>query len=97
MRRLMPHAPIIMLSGAVDVSEQALKWVNTFIAKDRLATPVVACHCAIAGRLIDCETVSAFYPNGGSYERKLTSLLPSAWPGSTSLTLTRRSMQKKGQ
>jgi len=38
MRRLMPHAPIIMLSGAVDVPEQALQWVNAFISKDRLAT-----------------------------------------------------------
>lgn len=37
MRRLMPHAPIIMLSGAVDVPEQAMKWVNPFIAKDRVA------------------------------------------------------------
>jgi hypothetical protein len=37
----MPHAPITMLSGAVDVPEQALKWVNTFIAKDRLATQLL--------------------------------------------------------
>ena len=38
MRRLRPQAPIIMLSGARDVPEQALKWVNAFVAKDRLAT-----------------------------------------------------------
>src|SRR5450759_5262447 len=37
MRRLRPQAPIIMLSGAVDVPEQALKWVDAFIAKDCLA------------------------------------------------------------
>jgi CheY-like chemotaxis protein len=45
MRRLRPHAPIIMLSGAVDVPEQALKSVDAFIPKDRLAThllPVIA-------------------------------------------------------
>jgi CheY-like chemotaxis protein len=41
LRRLMPHAPIILLSGAVDVQEQALKWVNTFLAKDRLATQLL--------------------------------------------------------
>jgi CheY-like chemotaxis protein len=38
MRRLRPQAPIIMLSGAVDVPEQALKWVGAFIAKDCLAS-----------------------------------------------------------
>ncbi len=38
MRRLRPQAPIIMLSGAVDVPEQALKWVDAFVAKDRLAS-----------------------------------------------------------
>jgi CheY-like chemotaxis protein len=38
MRRLRPQAPIIMLSGAVDVPEQALKWVDAFIAKDCLAS-----------------------------------------------------------
>ncbi len=34
MRRLRPQAPIIMLSGAVDVPEQGLRWVDAFIAKD---------------------------------------------------------------
>jgi len=38
MRRLRPQAPIIMLSGEVDVPEQALKWVDAFISKDRLAS-----------------------------------------------------------
>jgi two-component system alkaline phosphatase synthesis response regulator PhoP len=45
MRRLKPQAPIIMLSGAVDVPEQALKLVDAFIAKDRLSSqllPVIA-------------------------------------------------------
>lgn len=45
MRRLRPQAPIIMLSGAADVPEQALKWVDAFIAKDRLGSqllPVIA-------------------------------------------------------
>ena len=45
MRRLRPQAPIIMLSAAVDVPEQALKQVDAFIDKDRLASqllPVIA-------------------------------------------------------
>ena len=45
MRQLRPQAPIIMLSGAVDIPEQALKWVDAFIAKDCLASqllPVIA-------------------------------------------------------
>lgn len=45
MRRLKPHAPIIMLSAAGDVPEQALKLVDAFIPKDRLASrllPMIA-------------------------------------------------------
>ena len=38
MRRLRPQAPIIMLSGATDVPEQALKSVDAFVAKDHLAS-----------------------------------------------------------
>ena len=38
MRRLRPQAPIIMLSGAVDIPEQALKSVDAFIAKDQLSS-----------------------------------------------------------
>src|ERR1700689_1547820 len=34
MRRLQPQAPIIMLSGAADIPDQALKWVDAFVAKD---------------------------------------------------------------
>jgi CheY-like chemotaxis protein len=41
MRRLRPQAPIIMLSAAVDVPEQALKLVDAFIAKDRLASQLL--------------------------------------------------------
>jgi len=41
MRRLRPEAPIIMLSGAVDVPKQALKLVDAFIAKDCLASQLL--------------------------------------------------------
>ena len=41
MRRLRPEAAIIMLSGAADVPEQALRWVDAFIAKDRLASQLL--------------------------------------------------------
>jgi two-component system cell cycle sensor histidine kinase/response regulator CckA len=41
MRRLRLQAPIIMLSGAVDVPKQALKLVDAFIAKDRLASQLL--------------------------------------------------------
>ena len=40
-RRLKPRAPIIMLSAAVDVAEQALKLVDAFIAKDSLASQLL--------------------------------------------------------
>ena len=42
MRRLRPQAPIIMLSGAVDVPEQALKLVDAFVSKDRLASQLLS-------------------------------------------------------
>jgi CheY-like chemotaxis protein len=44
-KRLIPHAPVIMLSGAVDVPEKDLKVVDAFVAKDRLGSqllPVIA-------------------------------------------------------
>ena len=41
MRRLRPLAPIIMLSGARDVPEQALKSVDAFIAKAQLASQLL--------------------------------------------------------
>jgi len=40
-RRLRPKAPIILLSGAADVPEQALRQVDAFIAKDRLASQLL--------------------------------------------------------
>jgi CheY-like chemotaxis protein len=48
MRRLKPLAPIIMLSAAVDVPEQALKVVDAFVAKDCLTSqllPTIARSC----------------------------------------------------
>lgn len=41
MRRLTPRAPIIMLSGEVDVPEQALRWVDAFVPKDRMASQLL--------------------------------------------------------
>ncbi len=41
MRRLRPQAPIIMLSGALDVPEEALNLVDAFIPKDRLASQLL--------------------------------------------------------
>ena len=41
MKRLRPQAPIIMLSEEVDVPEQALKWVDAFIANDRLTSQLL--------------------------------------------------------
>ena len=49
MRRLMPQAPIIMLSGAVDVPEQVLKWVDAFVAKDRLASQLLSAIAQLHG------------------------------------------------
>jgi CheY-like chemotaxis protein len=48
MRRLRPQAPIIMLSGMVDVPRQALKVVDAFVPKDYLASrlvPAIALLC----------------------------------------------------
>jgi CheY-like chemotaxis protein len=41
MRRLRPQAPIIMLSAAVDVPEQALKLVDAFIPKGNLSSQLL--------------------------------------------------------
>jgi len=49
MRRLRPHAPIIMLSGVVDVPEQTLKWVDAFIPKDRLASQLLPAIAQLHG------------------------------------------------
>lgn len=49
MRRLRPQAPIIMLSGALDVPEQTLKWVDAFVAKDRLASQLLPAITQLRG------------------------------------------------
>jgi CheY-like chemotaxis protein len=49
MRRLRPQAPIIMLSGEVDIPEQALKWVDAFVAKDRLASQLLPTIAQLQG------------------------------------------------
>ena len=41
LRRLRPQASIIMLSGAKDIPEQALKSADAFIPKNRLATQLL--------------------------------------------------------
>jgi CheY-like chemotaxis protein len=41
MRRLKPLAPIILLTGAVDIPEQTLNLVDALIAKDRLASQLL--------------------------------------------------------
>lgn len=41
MRRLRPQAPIIMLSGAANIPEQALKSVDAFVAKNRLSSELL--------------------------------------------------------
>jgi CheY-like chemotaxis protein len=49
MRRLKPQAPIIMLSGSMEVPEQALKVVDAFIAKDRLASQLLPAIAQLHG------------------------------------------------
>jgi CheY-like chemotaxis protein len=49
MRRLRPQAPIIMLSGAVNVPEEALQWVDAFIAKDHLASQLLPAIAQLHG------------------------------------------------
>jgi len=41
MRRLQPHAPIIMLSGAADLPAQTLGSIDAFVAKDHLASQLL--------------------------------------------------------
>ncbi len=41
MKRLYPQAPIIMLSAALDVPEEALNLVDAFIAKDHLSSQLL--------------------------------------------------------
>src|ERR1022692_908188 len=54
MRRLRPQAPIIMLSGAVDVPEEALQWVDAFIAKDCMASQLLP----TIAQLYECGSTS---------------------------------------
>jgi CheY-like chemotaxis protein len=49
MRRLRPQAPIIMLSGEVDIPEQVLKSVDAFITKDRLASQLLPAIAQLHG------------------------------------------------
>jgi CheY-like chemotaxis protein len=49
MRRLRPQAPIIMLSAALDVPEQALRLVDAFVAKDRLARQLLPAIAKLHG------------------------------------------------
>jgi CheY-like chemotaxis protein len=49
MRRLMPQAPIIMVSAALDVPEQALNLVDAFIAKDRLTSQLLSVIAQLHG------------------------------------------------
>lgn len=49
-RRLKPQPPIIMLSAAVDVPEQARELVDAFITKDRLASELLPAIAQLHGR-----------------------------------------------
>lgn len=49
LRRLRPRAPIILLSGAKDIPEQALKSADAFIPKDRLASQLLAAIVQLHG------------------------------------------------
>jgi len=61
-RRLWPRAPIIMLSGMVDVLGQALKVVDAFVPKECLATQLLP---AIA-LLKDKHSVRSKHPIEGA-------------------------------
>jgi CheY-like chemotaxis protein len=50
MRRLMPQAPIIMLSAARDIPEDVLKSVDAFVPKDRLASQLLPTIAQLHGR-----------------------------------------------
>jgi CheY-like chemotaxis protein len=51
MRRLMPQAPIIMLSAATDIPEEALELVDAFVTKDRLASQLLPAIARLHGSL----------------------------------------------
>jgi len=48
-KQLWPQAPIIMRSGVGDVPEQALKSVDAFVAKDRLASELLPAIAQLQG------------------------------------------------
>ena len=48
MRRLRPQTPIILLTGAVDVPQQALKRVDALVTKNRLASQLLPAIAPIA-------------------------------------------------
>lgn len=50
MRSLRPETPIIMLSGALNVPKQVLKWVDAFVAKDRLGSHLLPAIARLHGR-----------------------------------------------
>jgi CheY-like chemotaxis protein len=54
-RRLWPRAPIIMLSGMVDVPGQALKVVDAFVPKDCLATQLLPAIALLRERNSGCS------------------------------------------
>ncbi len=49
MRRLRPQAPIILLTGAMDVPQQAMNMVDAFIAKDRLGSQLLPTIAQLSG------------------------------------------------
>jgi CheY-like chemotaxis protein len=54
-RRLMPHAPIIMLSGSADIPMQVSKQIDAFVAKDCLSSQLLS----VIAQLHGCELASS--------------------------------------
>lgn len=50
MRILRPETPIIILSGELNVPKQVLKWVDAFVAKDRLGSHLLPAIARLHGR-----------------------------------------------
>lgn len=60
MRRLKPRAPIIMLSGALDVPGHVLEWVDAFVTKDSLGSQLLPAIAQLhQGRRIPTPTYDA--------------------------------------
>jgi CheY-like chemotaxis protein len=59
MRRLMPQAPIIMLSAAVDIPEEALELVDAFVTKDRLASQLLPAIARLHGPVASAPSYDA--------------------------------------